>query len=235
MRAPLGWSTCSLVVLLAGAAGEAAGGGPAPEPRAVWGWGAAGLVGSPREDFGDQVGTGGGVAGHALLSRPGGWAGLRLDGSFFLYGSETIRVPLIRGLDRLPTEVTTDNWTAHLVVGPQLVAPRGPVRPYVGVFGGLSYFSTTSDATGPWPLGTFASATNFDDTSYAYGAGGGLLFPLRHGRMAVDVGARYVRDGRVRFLTEGDLRDDGRGGVSFLPRHGRAGLLEVRAGISLLP
>lgn len=193
------------------------------------------LVGSPSGEFGKQVGTGGGLHGHAVYATGGGVLGLRLDGSLFLYGSETVRVPVSRNLRRISTEVVTDNWVAHLAAGPQLMAPSGRVRPYANAFAGVSYFSTTSEATDPYLLAPVAVSTNFDDYAFCWGGGGGVLLPLGRGRVSLDIGARYERNGRVSYLAKGDIRDDGAGGISFHPRRSRADIVEFRVGVSVAP
>ena len=59
---------------------------------------AAGLVlGAPGEPFGQQADLAGGLAGHAeLAATPSGALALRVDGSWLLYGSETVHVPIAR-------------------------------------------------------------------------------------------------------------------------------------------
>lgn len=211
-------------------------GEPAPAARRRgFRFGVGALVGSPSGELGRQIGTGGGVFGHATWAGAGGVLGLRVDGSFFLYGSETVRVPVSRSLSRISTEVTTDNWVGHLAAGPQVMARSGPVRPYANAFAGVSYFSTTSEAFDPILLAPIAESTNFDDHAFSYGAGAGFLVPLGAGRLSLDLGARYVRNGRVSYLAEGDIRDDGRGGIAFTPRRSRGEVVEFRVGVSFAP
>jgi hypothetical protein len=207
---------------LAGAlsAGELRGGGGA-------------FVGSPRGDLGREIGTGGGLYGHGVYSGKDGILGLRLDASGFLYGSQTVRVPVASNLPRISRELVTDNTIADLMVGPQLTAPRGRIRPYVHAFVGVSYFSTTTDLVEPFPIGSVLTATNFDDTVFAYGGGGGVLIPFGATRSsAVDAGVRWIHGSRARYLAKGDLKDDGRGGVSFTPRSSDSDRLEFRIGVS---
>jgi len=208
-----------------------------PSTAGELGWGGGALVGSPRGELGRQIGTGGGVYGHALYGAREGALAVRVDGSFFLYGSETLRVPFSssRGLDRIEREVRTDNWIGDLVVGPQLTVPIGRVRPYVNAFAGVAYYSTTSELVEPFPIGPTLSSTNFDDAVFSYGGGAGILVPIGKGRTAVDAGVRWVHGGRARYLTKGDLEDDGRGGVSFTPRESEGDRLEFRLGVTIAP
>jgi len=194
-------------------------------------FGAAVVVGAPRGALGQEADVAGGVAGHALLSTPSGTLALRLDGSWLLYGSETVRLPVARTAGRIVREVTTDNWVGQLGLGPQLSLRIGGLRPYAGAFAGLSYLSTTSHLRDPSGF-VSRDSTNYDDTGFAWGGGGGVLVPLGRGATSLDVGLRYVRTGTVRFLGEGDLVDDGTGaGVVARPHRGQANVVEFRLGV----
>jgi hypothetical protein len=191
--------------------------------------GAALVVGAPRGALGRAADVAGGLAGHLLLPAGGRTLALRLDGSWLLYGSETVRIPLPRTGGRIAREIVTDNWMAQLGVGPQVVLPLGRIRPYLHAFAGVSYLSTTSQLRDP-DFFVSRPTTNFDDTALAYGGGGGLLVPLRGRGMSLDLGARYVRTSTVRFLGEGDLGRDG--GASATPNRGQANVLEFRLGLT---
>ncbi len=192
--------------------------------------GGALVVGAPRGALGQQASVAGGLAGHALFPARSAVLSLRVEGSFLVYGSETVRLPVPRTAGRIDREVTTDNSIAQIGIGPQLVLPFPGVRPYLHAFAGVTYLSTTSRLRDPDGF-VSATSTNYDDTGVAYGGGGGLLVPL-HGRGAsLDLGVRYVRTGSVRFLAEGDLAPAA-GGVSALPHRGRADVLEFRLGLA---
>jgi hypothetical protein len=201
----------------------------APSALAADGGGSL-VVGAPRGALGQEAGVAGGVAGHALFPSRSSVLSLRLEGSWLLYGSETVRVPVARTAGRLNREVTTDNWIAQLGIGPQLVLPLRGVRPYVHGFAGVSYLSTTSQLRDPDGF-VSATSTNYDDTAFAYGGGGGLLVPLRGRDTSLDLGVRYVRTGSVRFLGEGDLVPT-EGGVRAVPHRGHADVLEFRVGLA---
>lgn len=228
----------SLLAIAAAAPPTAApdGAEPSPQHRFRLRLGGGLLLGSPTGELSDQIGVGGGLAGNAVWTLPGGILGLRVDGSWLLYGSETVRTPLSRPLNRISADVTTDNWIAHLAVGPQVMAPSGRVRPYLNAFAGVSYFSTTSEATGPDPFAVpFAVSTNLDDAAFSYGAGAGFLVPMGSGHACLDLGALYVRSGRVSYLARGDIRDDGRGGIAFTPRRSAGNMVQFHAGVTVVP
>jgi hypothetical protein len=192
--------------------------------------GGGGLVlGAPRGALGEQADVAGGLAGHLLLSTRSGALGLRLDGSWLLYGSETVRIPVARTAGRLDREVTTENWVAQLGVGPQIVLPLRGARPYVHGFAGLAYLSTESHLRDPSGFAS-RSSTNYDDTGFACGGGGGVVIPLRDHGLSLDLGVRYVRTSSVRFLAEGDLVPEG-GAVRAAPHRGPANVVEFRLGL----
>jgi hypothetical protein len=187
------------------------------------------VLGAPHGALGEQADVAGGVGGHLLYATPSGKLGLRLDGSVLLYGSETLRIPVAGTAGRLNREITTDNWVAQLGLGPQLVLPLRGARPYVHGFAGLSYLSTESSLVDPSGFAS-RSSTNYDDTGFAYGGGGGVVVPLRDHGLSIDLGVRYVRTSSVRFLAEGDLSPDG-GGVRPVPHRGQANVVEFRLGL----
>ena len=192
--------------------------------------GGALVLGAPRGALGEQADLAGGLAGHLLFATRSGALGLRLDGSWLLYGSETVRIPAARTAGRIDREVTTDNWVAEVGVGPQLVLPLRGARPYLNGFAGLSYLSTESRLRDPSGR-TSRSSTNYDDTGFAYGGGGGIVIPLRGHGLSLDLGVRYVRTSSVRFLAEGDLGPDERAGLRAAPHRGQANVVEFRVGL----
>jgi hypothetical protein len=193
-------------------------------------YGGSVVVGDPLGALGRAASVAGGVGGHALWSTPSGALSLRLDGNFLLYGTETVRLPVPGTAGRLVREITTDNWIAQAGVGPQVILPTGAVRPYLNLFAGVSYLSTTSHLRDPSGF-VSAESTNYDDTGFAWGGGGGFLVPLKGGTTSIDVGVRYVRTETMTFLAEGDLGDPA-AGTGLSPHRGQANLLEFRLGVS---
>jgi opacity protein-like surface antigen len=197
-------------------------------------------VGQPRGAFRRYIDDGFGVGGHALyrLDRQGAFA-VRLDGGYLNYGRETLRIPFGTGTGggRVGLDLTTTNNIAWLGLGPQLMAPRGPVRPYVNGTAGVSYFATTSSVSGREDLDAFAHDTNFDDAQFSWGAGAGVLVPVWHNRRSlvfVDLGAQYHDNGRnVRYLNEGGIRDLPNGGLQLDVIRSRADLITWHLGVSV--
>jgi hypothetical protein len=244
-------SAAGLAVLLLSASSSAQPSSAPDDTRPRVRLGAAATLGSPTGEFRDHVDVAGGFSGHAVYGAPARPLALRLDANVLLYGTESARTVVSgTGGRLLVDDVTTDNWMANVTLGPQVAATSGRLRPYANVFGGLSYFATTSqlprvrrDEFGffePMPVfepdllfDSFLTTTHFDDTSFAYGGGAGVLVQLGRGSTALDLGVRYVANGRVRFLAEGDL-EDGPGGATFSTRRSRADRLEIRLGLTAI-
>ncbi len=164
-----------------------------------------------------------------------GLFGLRAEAGFLQYGSEQSRVmlsPTIGG--RVLGDLRTTNMIIYAGVGPQLVAPTGVVRPYVDASVGVAYFATVSSIGGD-NSSAFASDTNYDDATFAWGAGTGLYIPLSHGHTPfwLDVGARYHANGRASYLREGDIEDLPDGSIAFDPIRSAANLMTFHLGVSI--
>jgi hypothetical protein len=93
--------------------------------------------------------------------------------------------------------ITTDNTLVHVLVGPELILPLGPVEPHA--FGVVGLAVNLLDTDGP---GGGADET---DAAFAYGAGGGLRVIVRAGRhpLAVQANAAIVNAGELDFSTLG--------------------------------
>jgi hypothetical protein len=202
--------------------------------------GATFSIGRPRGEFHKYVADGYGVGVHGLARLdPYGIFALRLDGGFLNYGSETIRLPLNTALGggRIRLDLTTSNNIYWLGGGPQLMAPRGPIRPYVNGTVGFSYFTTTSSVEGRDDEVPFAHDTNYDDAQLSWGGGGGVLIPVYRNQRTlvfVDLGARYHDNGRsVRYLREGGIRDLPNGNVAYDVIESRADLVTWHIGVSI--
>ncbi|HEX2166774.1 MAG TPA: hypothetical protein VHG09_06000, partial [Longimicrobiales bacterium] len=176
-------------------------------------FGIQGQYARPVGEFRDYVKHGGGINVNFALPIPrGGAFSLRADGGFIVYGSETREVCFSQTVGcRILLELTTTNSIGYLNIGPQLMLPHGPVRPYVNAAIGGAYFGTSSSVSGTDANEEdFASTTNFDDITFAWTGGGGLLISLSGGRTPVllDLGVRYHGNGEVEYLKKGDITDN---------------------------
>lgn len=185
--------------------------------------------------FGDYVQGGIGGAGHAGWNViPGGALSIRGDVGVTIYGHERKRIPFPTA-PRVSLDLTTTNNIVTYGVGPQLIATAGALRPYVNGFVGGAYFYTQSALAGTGSGGdSFARSENYHDHVLSYGGGGGFLIPASVGKnpVSIDVGARYVHNGTVRYLREGDIRDDG-SSVVMNPTVSPANFVQFTLGISV--
>lgn len=210
--------------------------GAAQQPE---GWGQPGfhaggalVLAKPTGEFADYVDMGYGFAGHAVFNpNADGPFGLRADGIFIIYGSETNRYQL---LPLIEVDVTTTNQIAAFQFGPQLTLGKGSVQGYGYGQLGFSYFATTSSVEGTSDATPFANTTNFDDLTFATSAGGGLRFRLASGwtPVSLDLGVRYMRNGRARYLREGsiEITDDE---VIITPVESETNLILYQIGVTV--
>ena len=202
-------------------------------PRVAIGGGA--FVAQPIGEFKNYVNNGFGGGAHLLLRvDPRGFLALRVDGGYLVYGHETKRVSF-PGAGRVELDVTTSNNIVTYSIGPQLMVPTGPIRPYVNAFAGGAYFFTESSIGDTDYDGSFASTRNFGDNVPSYGYGGGVFVPLavRNVSLGVDLGARFVRNGFTRYLREGGVTDLPTGGYTVSPVESETNLVLYHAGVSI--
>jgi hypothetical protein len=194
-------------------------------------------VGLPQGEFAENVNIAGGFGG-GLLWKVAGPLALRADLNFMIYGSETRRVPLGSGsLGLINVDVTTTNAIIGGSIGAQLGAPGPSIMPYLGGSIGFSSFTTSSSVRGSNSNDEpFASSTNSNDGTFAKVAAAGLYFPFGKGTAVFDLGLRHTWNGEsVRYLTPGDITEDGYGNVILNPRQTRADFLTVVLGITFTP
>ncbi len=193
---------------------------------------------APLGEFHDNVGLGGGGGLGGLLYLNGQrYAALRAEGSFIIYGSETVRRPLSPTIPFVDVDVETTNSILSAGVGPQIFLSNGPIRPYVYGTVGLSYFVTQTSVKGDSEDEPIASTTNFDDLNLSLSGGGGLAVKLHQGDVSVhlDLSAVYNHNGLAEYLTEGGLRELRGGGWAADPIASNANLITYRVGITIGP
>lgn len=194
-------------------------------------WGMGAVVALPVGEFSDFVGVHPGFAAAVTL---GGPVGLRIGGALLVYGHERQGYWFPSSGSSVVLGVTTDNLIATLGIGPQATLDAGPLRLYGYGTIGFSYFATVSslgDGCGCYPL---AETTDFDDWALAREAGGGLQVRLARRRpVFLDLSARYLRNGRVRYLPEHSLVEFSDGTIGVQPVESFANLVTFQAGLSV--
>lgn len=194
--------------------------------------------GAPVGDFRRYVKQGFGLDGFFRWNAdPRGIVSLRVDGGFLSYGREMQRVPLSGTIGgRILVDLTTSNNIVWGGIGPQLTLPSPYLRPYANASIGFSYFFTESSVEGSNQNNDpFASTTNYDDGTFAWGVGGGFLIPFRtsSGEAAIDIGVRLHKNGEVRYLRRGSIIDMPDGSIVIQPIQSEANLLTWRLGFSI--
>ena len=205
---------------------------PVTPHRPEWLGGGGLLIGIPLGEFANATNEGFGVAGNVVFTPGGGPFGVRLQTGGLVYGSRTIHTPVPGSGGLVTADLTTDNWLLNAGIGPQVMARSGSVRPYAYALAGFGYFATETSFGHGYDYYGDNSSTNYDDWTFAWSAGAGLLFPISHS-VAIDVGVQYVGNGTVRYLAEGDLVPaPGVGTPVIVPRHTDANLLTITVGVS---
>jgi hypothetical protein len=195
------------------------------------------IYGQPQGEFGERVqhAFGGNVFYLHRLDRDG-LLGVRVEGGLLTYGYERQRLPLSSTVgDRIMVDLVTTNNIAFVGAGPQIGLPTGAFRPYANGFVGVSYLYTSSSLRGSANYDSFAETTNFDDATFAYGAGVGVYIPLRHGAspVSLDLGATYRNAGQAAYLREGDIEDRPDGSIVLRPQQSDTDVLDFHIGVAI--
>lgn len=190
-----------------------------------------------RGEFSRYVDTGWGGDVHYIHALDqDGVVGIRFDAGMLNYGHERQRVRFSETVGgRILLDLTTTNNIAFVGVGPQLGVPTGGFRPYAHGFVGASYIWTNSSLEGTASDEPFASTTNFDDVTFAWGGGAGVYVPIRGGvsPVSLDFGVSYRNAGRAEYLREGDIVDNPDGSITIFPTRSDTDLLAFHVGFTV--
>jgi len=192
-------------------------------------------VSQPIGDFSNFIGTGYGLTGGFVwnLDRDRVF-GIRAEGGFVQYGSETIGGCAVTC--RVPVDVTTTNNIGFGGIGPQISVPAGPFRPYINATAGFSYFFTHSSLhdSDNYDSGAY-DHTNQDDLVFALTGGGGVLIPvsMRTIPVLLDLGATVHRNGQASYLRKVSIKDLPNGGIVISPIRSDANFVTYRIGVSI--
>ena len=192
----------------------------------------------PVGDFHEHVDLGGGAGvGGVLFLDENGLVGLRAEGGFIVYGTETARVPWSLTVPFVDVDVRTTNSILAAGLGPQISLGQGPIRPYAYGTVGFSYFFTETSVEAMYDTEPIASTTNFSDFQLAFTGGGGLAVRIRGGEnpLSLDLSASYQHNGLTEYLANGaDNLVRGRRGEWWAdPIVGDANLVTYRIGITV--
>jgi Outer membrane protein beta-barrel domain len=130
---------------------------------------------------------------------------LRADAGFLLYGQQSTYECFGTGC-RITVKITTSNNIFSGLVGPELQAPSGPVRPYVNAMAGWTVFWTQSSADGQDSNDNAFTTTNYRDNLFTSAVGGGVRIPIGQ-KIKLDFNVRRNFNGRARYLTRDSFGD----------------------------
>lgn len=206
------------------------------------------MIGVPQKEFADQVGTGGGVGAECFYAPGNNPFAIGIAFNYIQYGSETRREPFSTTIPDVQVDVTTSNaiLLGHLLLRAQ--SRSGPIQPYVDGLIGFDYlFTETKIEDDDWDDDDhdgIASTTNFDDTAFSYGFGGGCMFrvwqrqeardddDLKNLQVLVDLRAHYLRGGEAEYLKKGSIRRNN-GKVSYDVTRSMTDLLLLKVGVAV--
>lgn len=198
-------------------------------------------IGSPQGDFGTNVDNlGYGFEIHGTLWSPGKDRPVTfgLNGGYLIYGMRTERRPFSLTIPDVGVDVTRTNSLANMHFLIQINPFGGTVQPYLeGLFGGAYIFTTTEIKS--VNLGQeIASSTNYDDFTWSYGAGAGLLIQLSKDlgdvkTLYLDIKTRYLYGTEAQYLTEnGIVVNPATYQVNYFPKKSRTDLLSFHIGVT---
>jgi hypothetical protein len=201
------------------------------------------LAGFPTGEFGSHMTVSPGLSSTTLAPiDKRGIVGLRVDGYYIYFDSETRTLPprLVAKLVDIDapygsTEVTTENNLYSLLAGPQIGFRSGSVRGFVSGSIGVSRFATESYIEVCDPSAEDGRSeernTNFTHYTLAWASGGGLEIDLGSD-FSLLLATQYLDNGESRYLKEAvfDLRPDG--AVDFRPTESQANLVVLQIQLS---
>ncbi|MCJ7812875.1 hypothetical protein MUP95_06110 [bacterium] len=174
-------------------------------------------LGFPQNEFKDHIDNiGYGGTGHFAYHFPQSPLFVGASGSFLIYGRETREEPFSTTIPDVFVDVTTTNSIimGHLFF--RLQPPEGSILPYLDGLFGFSYLATRTSIENQANNEEVASSTNFDDITFNYGTGGGLMIRVykpdkqdltKNDLQAVyiDLGVHYIKGGEAEYLKKGSI------------------------------
>jgi hypothetical protein len=168
-----------------------------------------GLVGVPQADFRNEInraGLGIGLTGGYQFPRSPVQVGAKFG--FMNYGIDRRNAPLSTTIPDITVRVENQY---NIVQGHgylRLTPPTGPFRPYVEGLAGFNYLFTQTAIYERGSNEEKLTDTNFDDTAFSYGLGGGfkvLLYADAGSNMYLDMRANYMFGNSATYLKKGSI------------------------------
>lgn len=195
------------------------------------------FLGSPQNDFRDNLDrTAVGINGSLAFGVPNSPVHLGLEMGIMIYGQDRRTENFNPNIPEVRVDVVTDYdiFTAHALF--RYEAPTGVVRPYVDGLVGLQYlFTRTKVRDRDEQFDEIASETNFDDTAFSYGFGGGTKFRVYNSassQVYINLKARYLLGGEADYLQPGSIQVNN-GVLTFDESTSETDLLTLHLGVAV--
>ncbi|MBI1937579.1 MAG: hypothetical protein HYS25_05590 [Ignavibacteriales bacterium] len=197
------------------------------------------MIGSPQGEFRTNVDRlGYGLQLHGTFWTPNEERPftIGLNIGYMIYGEMTEHRPLSEYIPDVNVEVSRTNSLANFHFLMQVSPFNGTLKPYIdGLFGG-AYIFTSTNVKSESTQESFAESTNWDDFTWSYGGGVGLLIQLAEDlgdvkNLYLDLKARYVYGSEASYLTENDV-EVSNGKVYYYPRKSKTDLLTFHIGVT---
>jgi hypothetical protein len=188
----------------------------------------------PKGEFASNVGRGYGFDLNGMFRLDyRGFLNIRADVGGVQYGRERKDASFFGITGRIDLDLETTNKIAWGAIGPQIMIPDGPFRPYANAAIAYTMFSTTSTLSDPYGQFEPISNDNANDGSHAWIFGGGAQIPFGTSG-AFNFGGRYYYGGRATYLNKGDITDNPDGTITINPRNSKTDLVLWQLGISFV-
>jgi hypothetical protein len=191
----------------------------------------------PYGEFGENVKQGFGLSAHGIMGYAKSPLKLRVDVNYLNYGNKSTRSAWSSPFfGPYWIDKTTRNNIFSMSVGPQLMVPTGPFRPYVNAQVGFSRYYTETSLDGVESTLFNTTRTEANNVKLSYGGGTGVYIRLgsRSSSVMLHLGGQYLISGRTTYLTRDDIHpDESTGLITTTPRTTDVRYLTYRAGVTI--
>ncbi|OGU57504.1 MAG: hypothetical protein A2V66_12535 [Ignavibacteria bacterium RBG_13_36_8] len=198
------------------------------------------MLGIPQGEFKEKVDRlGYGFQVHGTLWSPGVLQPFTIGANFgyLIYGEESRASRLSNSIPDVMVDVDRQNSLINFHLLFQVSPFTGDVRPYIeGLFGG-AYIFTKTQVESEWSDEPVFESTNFDDFTWSYGGGAGILIKLAEdlgsfSTLFLDLKARFVFGTEAEYLREGDITiDQSNGDIYYNVARSKTDLLTIHIGV----
>jgi hypothetical protein len=195
-------------------------------------FGGDGVMSQPKGEFASNVGRGWGFNLNGMYNIDyKGFLSIRLDAGTVQYARERKDASFLGITGRVSLDLETTNNIAWGAIGPQIMIPDGPFRPYANAAVAYTDFSTTSTLSDPFGQFQSISNQNAHDGSHAWIFGSGFQIPFGTSG-AFNFGGKYYYGGRATYLTKGDITDNPDGTITLNPRNSKTDMVIWQLGFT---